>query len=538
LSCEPRHTIKLEKARFTQNNSFEIFLNQNLIELDFSQSGFGNIFEKFGIMTNIEILILRNVNLQSMEQINFENYYNLKKLDLSINNLTRLNYDSFRNLIMLEYLDLSFNQIDFIDGRILGDWGDSNTKSLKYLNLESNRITKFQDTLFNLINLGTLLISNNQIQDFPLFGTYLYSDYYLKMHYFYFNHNKIKSLLYFPNDISTLIILNFDFNEISFIKSDAFEELILLKNLSLSNNFLTNLTRKILFNQFKLTNLNLSHNLIEFIENDSFKNLFSLKLLDLSFNRLLSIENNLFNGLENLNDLYLLNNFTFKLFNQSFNHLINIGNIHLTRSMIQENKCLFMHSIEREVKRNVGDGKYKFFKSINLISNDFHELTQNEYCELTFEFLQFKIHWNLISDYENEMFYEKCKNNLIAWRNDFNHSFKKCFNNFQFLEHEKNNNKETENSTLNVLKNGIYLLTMIILILFFLPFSVFIITDLFYEVETSFKINKNLVLPESNLHIKNELYLDIKNPPSNCMLHEDSLKSSDLLNDALDDNQF
>ena len=30
-----------------------------------------------------------------------------------------------------------------------------------------------------------------------------------------------------------------------------------------------------------------------------------------------------------------------------------------------------MHSIEREVKRNVGDGKDKFFKSINLISNYF-----------------------------------------------------------------------------------------------------------------------------------------------------------------------
>jgi hypothetical protein len=84
--------------------------------------------------------------------------------------------------------------------------------------------------------------------------------------------------------------------------------------------------------------------------------------------------------LANLNDLYLLNNFTFRLFNQSFNYLINIGNIHLTRSLIQENKCLFMHSIEREVKRNVADGKYKFFKSINLISNDFHDLTQNEYC--------------------------------------------------------------------------------------------------------------------------------------------------------------
>ena len=64
---------------------------------------------------------------------------------MSFNNLTRLNYESFKNLKMLEYLDLSLNQIDFIDGRIFGDWGDFNAKIMKYLNLESNRIEKFEN---------------------------------------------------------------------------------------------------------------------------------------------------------------------------------------------------------------------------------------------------------------------------------------------------------------------------------------------------------------------------------------------------------
>ena len=240
----------------------------------------------------------------------------------------------------------------------------------------------------------------------------------------------------------------------------------------------------------------MSHNLIEFIELNSFQNQIELKILDLSFNKLLSIENNLFNGLANLNDLYLLNNFTFRLFNQSFNYLVNIGNIYLTRSMIQENKCLFMHSIKREVKRNVGDGKYKFFKSINLISNDFHDLTQNEYCELTFEFLQFKIHWNLKSDYENEMFYEKCKTSLTEEENNFKHSLKKCFDNFQFLEHEKNNDKETkEKSIFDVLSDGIYLLTMFVLIAFLFPFFVYIYLNLFYEKKTVIENNE----PEEDL---------------------------------------
>jgi hypothetical protein len=242
----------------------------------------------------------------------------------------------------------------------------------------------------------------------------------------------------------------------------------------------------------KLTSLYLSHNLIEFIEQDSFQNLVELKELDLSFNRLLSIDNSLFNGLANLNDLYLLNNFTFRLFNHSFNHLINIGNIYLTRSMIQENKCLFMHSIERKVKRDVDNGKYKFFKSINLISNDFHDLTLNEYCELTFDFLQFKIHWNLKSDFENEMFYEKCKTGLIEQRNNFNHSLKKCFYDFQFPEYGKSNDKETGKSISAVLSDGVYLVTMFVLIMFLFPFFVYIYLNLFYEKKTVIENNEKL----------------------------------------------
>ncbi len=203
----------------------------------------------------------------------------------------------------------------------------------------------------------------------------------------------------------------------------------------------------------------------------------------MSFNRLLSIENNLFNGLANLNDLYLWNNFTFHLFNQSFNYLINIGNIHLTRSMIQENKCLFMHSIERGVKRDVADGKYKFFKSIYLISNDLSDLTLNEYCELTFEFLQFKIHWNLKFDYENEMFFEKCKNNISEQRYNFNHSLKKCFDNFKFIGYDKESDKEISNNPiLLVLENGIYLFTMALIFISFSPIFI-IVYVVFFVLE-------------------------------------------------------
>ncbi len=553
--------IKLEKVRFLRNNTIGIFLNENLIELDFSQNDLSNTYEKFGIMTNIEILILRNVNLQSMEKIYFQNFLKLKKLDLSFNNLTRLDYGSFKNLKLLEYLDLSFNQIDFIDGRIFGDWGDLKPKTLMYLNLESNRIKNFNGSLCSLVYLKILILTNNELTEYPLITYQLKGTFNFPVSNFYFNQNKLKSFSLIKFDTSSLFVLDFSFNQISNIESNALDGLKLLQNFSLSNNLLKNITKENFLFQSKLLYFNLSCNRIGSIELNSFQNLIELKELDLSFNRLFSIDNNLFNGLVNLNDLYLLNNFSFSLFNHSFNYLINIGNIYLTRSMIQENKCLFMHSIERKVKRNVADGKYKFFKSINLISNDLNDLTQNEYCELTFDFLQFKIHWNLKSDYENEIFFEKCTYKIMEKKNNFNHSLKSCFQNLQFID--KNDDKETENLKLNVFNDGLYLLTMALLILFLLPFFVYVYLNLFYEPKIAFKIDDTFVLTESNLQSENNLkdrnspmngsslsnvitetnlssdksfhLIDI-NPPGKYMIYEESFNCSNYLKGTTDEN--
>ena len=144
-------SIKLSKVKFEQNNSLVKFLNKNVIELDFSENSFANNFGIFNNLKNLESLSLRNVNLYSMEQINFQNFLKLKILDLSRNNKTRVLFDSLKNLKLLEYLDLGFNQIEFIDERILDDWVDFKAKQLKYLNLESNRIKKFESFLFNFL---------------------------------------------------------------------------------------------------------------------------------------------------------------------------------------------------------------------------------------------------------------------------------------------------------------------------------------------------------------------------------------------------
>ncbi len=82
---------------------------------------------------------------------------------------------------------------------------------------------------------------------------------------------------------------------------------------------------------------------------------------------------------------------------------------------------------------------------------------------------------------------------LTEEENNFKHSLKKCFDNFQFLEHEKNNDKETkEKSIFDVLSDGIYLLTMFVLIVFLFPFFVYIYLNLFYEKKTVIENNEKL----------------------------------------------
>jgi hypothetical protein len=190
--------------------------------------------------------------------------------------------------------------------------------------------------------------------------------------------------------------------------------------------------------------------------------------LDLSFNRLFSFQNGVFNGLIDLNDLNLINNSQFLTFeNQSLNSIFNISNIYLDIHLIEQYKCFFMHSIERVVRRNVSN-KYLFYKSINLLTLK----SENDLdCELTFQFLQFKIHLNLKTDFENERFYEKCKDFLIKDSNNFESSLKSCFNDI-LVGYKKEDNQPSEaNLFITLMTDYVFLLTIIALLSLFVPVS-------------------------------------------------------------------
>ena len=57
-------------------------------------------------------------------------------------------------------------------------------------------------------------------------------------------------------------------------------------------------------------------------------------------------------------------------------------------------------------------------------------------CELKFHLFQFRIHFDLRNDYENELFYMNCGGgevyNLIQKSNNYNQNYKKCFDEYLF----------------------------------------------------------------------------------------------------------
>jgi Leucine-rich repeat (LRR) protein len=399
-----------------ENSSYEFFINKDssISELDLSNLDLKQKVNILDNLINLKVLKLKKINLNSLEDIKLFSFTKLIHLDLSHNNLKYLDSFSFRQLTNLEYLDLSFNQIENIDPDFFS-FKTNQMKKLRYLNLENNFIKSIGDLFLNYQNIEFFKISNNYLTKFPYFDVGLIGNFQLVISNFYFNNNNISKIEKISIWISNLKILNFDFNYIEFIENDAFIYLKNLENLSIAFNNLNQIYSNNFIYLFSLKFLNLSHNQIELIEADSFQNLNKLLILDLSFNRLTSIDNNLFQGLINLNDLYLLNENNFQFYNKSFDHLEKVNRIFFNELIFKKNEtyCYFINSIKRIIQRQISN-KYIFYKSFNLITQS-PENGKNisNWCDLTFHFLQFKIHFNLLTDNDFELFVENCQREFI-----------------------------------------------------------------------------------------------------------------------------
>ena len=266
--------------------------------------------------------------------------------------------------------------------------------------------------------------------------------------------------------MSELSLLDFSSNRITQIDKDAFLNCRNLEILSIANNYLTRLTQNNFYYLFSLEHLNLSRNLIESIEADSFRNLNKLEVLDLNFNKLHSIENDLFAGLNSLKDLYLFSETSIQLRNQSFNYLTSLSNIFLNVSLVVANKCVFMRSIERKVQRNIFN-RFVFFRSLNLIT---FESNFEDECHLAFNLLQFKIHFNLRSDYQNELFYAKCQDRIVSDANTFDCVRSVCSHQFDIASKEGHYEERTQRRALaSIFSDGVFFVTMALLLALHVP---------------------------------------------------------------------
>jgi len=454
-------------------------LNSELVSVDFSGTSITKNLSNLNSLTKLEVINLRHGNITSMQQLKMENYLVVKHLDLSFNALTQVNADSFVNAKNLELLDLSNNLISFVDEKL---FTANFFNNLKFLNLERNLIRKLTSDMSRLLKLYSLKVSHNQLELFPIFNIPLnLKDDLVKE--IFFDHN---NLARFNSGIFTFVTsyvetLTLAYNQISFISNDAFFFLKSLANLSLSNNNLTYLNRSLFLNLFNLKYLNLSYNSISSIESNSFQNLNKLKILDLSFNRLFALDNYLFSGLNSLGDLYL---FTLtgdmRLKEKTFSNLTSIRNIFLNELLIVENKCYFMQNIDRTVQRNVNNGTYTFYKSLNLLSQ-VNETNVN--CDFRFQYLQVKIHFNLKLDREFDEFYEECKMSLIKSANTFKNAIDSCSGSLQEELDLVNELINIKSSIEKVITNLIYLISMFILLFYLGLVFLLILIHLFNDLD-------------------------------------------------------
>jgi Leucine-rich repeat (LRR) protein len=519
------------------NCSFDLFVSNSTKYVDFSYNEFhwGDETKVFNILgSSLEVLKLRQTHLQKLDQINLKKLINLRHLDLSFNNLSFINQDSFEFNLNLEYLDLSSNSL-YEFSIVLN--------KLKYLNLDNNQINSTNEVLKDYFSMEIFKMANNRLDKYPSFEmSQIKSENVETFLEFHFNQNQINEIKYFSFIFGKLLLANFDSNQISSIETDAFLNCRSLQSLSIAQNRLRNLTENNFHFLFSLIHLNLSFNEINFIEHKTFSNLNKLKSLDLNYNKLISIENDLFSGLTNLNDLYLLSHNQMTLNNRSFHHLPNISSIVLNESLISNYKCLFVNNLQRDIQRHVSN-KYIFYKSINLLSLDFtfNDSLKDLKCDLMFHLYQFKIHFNLKTDFENDLFYDLCKKILIKRNNSFSHNKRKCFASFQFIDKEEESEKDSIRSILKVLSNSYYLVSMSLVLSLLIPaFYMIIRYELFSNLISKLSkmlspsdLEENLKMLEKNIKMKKEKLVKIKQIKSK--LIKDNLKFT-LLEEMIEDD--
>uniref|UniRef100_A0A336MQ98 CSON015230 protein n=1 Tax=Culicoides sonorensis TaxID=179676 RepID=A0A336MQ98_CULSO len=125
----------------------------------------------------------------------------------------------------------------------------------------------------------------------------------------YFNHLNLTVLPKLEHAPSNkVIVLNFDDNLIETIGTKPFQYFENLVEISLRNNFISDLPKDLLYGLRKLDHLNLSNNSITFVREDFIPDSLQLKSIDLSHNSIKSLSSDIIQGLQTVEQINLNHN--------------------------------------------------------------------------------------------------------------------------------------------------------------------------------------------------------------------------------------
>lgn len=258
------------------NNKLTTLFSDNLKTLKYLNLAY-NFFTEFPKLNPaLEELDIKSNKLSTNISLTIgEN--NLKKLNLSSNELLTIDGKFLGNSMKLETLDMSFSGIRYIDKTSF-----INTTKVLNLNLKFNKIADCQ-FLEPLNSIEVLDLKENAIQLIKLSNP--------ELKYLNLENNEIKNLEFEKSltRLETLILRNTNLSSLDF---NVLEKIPNLKSLNLENSQIQNVG--VIFKNIKIIEeIYLSKNPLKRFDVSNEQQFINLKLMDLSFCNLTKIDENL-----------------------------------------------------------------------------------------------------------------------------------------------------------------------------------------------------------------------------------------------------
>lgn len=268
----------------------------------------------FDTMWNLKMLELNLNEIEEIEDGAFDQLTNLTSLNLYKNRLKQISRRIFQNLGQLAVIRMNGNpNINLIDDVF------SNFTKLRNIDLSYNRLQNLSENLFKgSTNLVTISLNNNQLKTLP----HKIFEYQKNLKSLHLHYNKIENID--PEvfeSLEKLEYLNLYHNNLETIHERLLENLKMLKEINLSYNKIIKLPVQCLSGNKNLLKFLMSHNQFNFEEptafgdNTPFSSMSStnMKEVDLSFNKITRYPSNL-NKIATVNVINLKHNHIKEIF--------------------------------------------------------------------------------------------------------------------------------------------------------------------------------------------------------------------------------